>query len=151
MTRDNARAHERPQIRSTTILAVRRNNHVAVAGDGQVTFDKKVMKAHANDTLRTKQLMLATDGSFLPVGFESDVKNPVNFNLGLTWQGSNGVFAGLGWTYRFTVDKRDEYLGQYTNGAGDRRNITRPPSAPPIIAPRNNESIFPQPNHWPTW
>ena len=78
---------------------------------------------YAHDSLRTKQLMLATDGSFLPAGFESDVKNPVNFNLGLTWQGSNGVFAGLGWTYRFTVDKRNEYLGQYTNGAGDRMDI----------------------------
>lgn len=78
---------------------------------------------YSDDRLRTKQLMLATDGSFLPVGFESDVKNPVNFNLGLTWQGRNGVFAGLGWTYRFTVDKRDKYLSQYTNGAGDRMDI----------------------------
>jgi outer membrane protein OmpA-like peptidoglycan-associated protein len=78
---------------------------------------------YSDDRLRTKQLMLATDGSFLPVGFESDVKNPVNFNLGLTWQGRNGIFAGLGWTYRFTVDKRDEYLSQYTNGAGDRMDI----------------------------
>jgi outer membrane protein OmpA-like peptidoglycan-associated protein len=78
---------------------------------------------YSDDRLATKQLMLATDGSFLPVGFESDVKNPVNFNLGLTWQGRNGIFAGLGWTYRFTVDKRDEYLSQYTNGAGDRMDI----------------------------
>ena len=78
---------------------------------------------YSDDRLRTKQLMLATDGSFLPVGFESDVKNPVNFNLGLTWQGRSGIFAGLGWTYRFTVDKRDEYLSQYTNGAGDRMDI----------------------------
>ena len=52
MTRDNSRAHERPQIRSTTILAVRRNNHVAVAGDGQVTFDKTVMKAGARKVRR---------------------------------------------------------------------------------------------------
>jgi outer membrane protein OmpA-like peptidoglycan-associated protein len=78
---------------------------------------------YSNDTLRTKTLMLATDGSFLPVGFESDVKNPLNFNVGLTWQGQNGIFAGLGWTYRFTVDKREEYLGNYTNGAGDRMDI----------------------------
>ncbi len=78
---------------------------------------------YADSKLRTKVLMLATDGSFLPVGFESDVKNPFNLNLGLTWQGRNGVFAGLGWTYRFTVDKRDEFLSQYTNGAGDRMDI----------------------------
>ena len=103
---------------------------------------------YSNDRLRTKQIMLATDGSFLPVGFESDVKNPVNFNLGLTWQGKSGLFAGLGYTYRFTVDKRSEYIGRYTNGAGDRMDIVgrigyhpgvrmyvAPPPPPPPPAP----------------
>lgn len=41
-----------PRIRSTTILAVRRNNQVAVAGDGQVTFDKTVMKGGARKVRR---------------------------------------------------------------------------------------------------
>lgn len=31
-------------IRSTTILAVRRDGKLAIAGDGQVTFDKTIMK-----------------------------------------------------------------------------------------------------------
>ena len=52
MTRNDARAQNEPLIRSTTILAVRRNNHVAVAGDGQVTFDKTVMKAGARKVRR---------------------------------------------------------------------------------------------------
>lgn len=43
---------EEPRIRSTTILSVRRNGHVAVAGDGQVTFDKIVMKASARKVRR---------------------------------------------------------------------------------------------------
>jgi ATP-dependent HslUV protease subunit HslV len=43
---------EEPKIRSTTILAVRRNGHVAVAGDGQVTFDKIVMKSGARKVRR---------------------------------------------------------------------------------------------------
>jgi ATP-dependent HslUV protease subunit HslV len=34
------------------VLAVRRNNHVAVAGDGQVTFDKTVMKSRARKVRR---------------------------------------------------------------------------------------------------
>jgi outer membrane protein OmpA-like peptidoglycan-associated protein len=105
---------------------------------------------YSNDSLVTKQLMLATDGSFLPVGFESEVNGPVDLNLGLTWQGRNGFFAGLGWTYRFTVDKRDEFLSQYTNGAGDRMDIVGrigfhpgvrvyvapapPPPPPPVTA-----------------
>ena len=41
-----------PRIRSTTILAVRRDNQVAVAGDGQVTFDKTVMKGGARKVRR---------------------------------------------------------------------------------------------------
>ena len=104
---------------------------------------------YANDSLSTKQLLQASDGSFLPIGFTEDVKNPVNFNLGLTWQHRNGFFAGLGWTYRFTVDKRDEFLSQYTNGAGDRMDlvgrigyhpgvriyVAPPPPAPPPPPP----------------
>src|SRR5256714_10526314 len=42
----------RPRVRSTTILAVRRNGHVAVAGDGQVTFDRSVMKSGARKVRR---------------------------------------------------------------------------------------------------
>ncbi len=45
--------HEtRPRVRSTTILSVRRDDHVAVAGDGQVTFDKTVMKSGARKVRR---------------------------------------------------------------------------------------------------
>jgi len=102
---------------------------------------------YSNDSLSTKQQLLASDGSFLPNGFTETVNSPVDFNLGLTWQGSNGFFAGLGWTYRFTVDKRDEFLSPYTNGAGDRMDIVGrigyhpgvriyvPPPPPPPPAP----------------
>lgn len=34
-------------IRSTTILCVRQNQHVAMAGDGQVSFHNTIMKHHA--------------------------------------------------------------------------------------------------------
>jgi outer membrane protein OmpA-like peptidoglycan-associated protein len=44
-------------------------------------------------------------------------------NLGLTWQHRKGFFAGAGWTWRPTVDKRSDFLGQYTNGAGDRMDV----------------------------
>src|ERR1700754_763958 len=42
----------RPVVRSTTILAVRRDGHVAVAGDGQVTLVKTVMKSGARKVRR---------------------------------------------------------------------------------------------------
>lgn len=52
MRENDFRHHTRPRIRSTTILAVRRGSKVAVAGDGQVTFDKTVMKSGARKVRR---------------------------------------------------------------------------------------------------
>ena len=40
------------RIRSTTILAIRRDGKLAVAGDGQVTFDKTIMKHGARKVRR---------------------------------------------------------------------------------------------------
>ncbi len=40
------------EIRSTTIIAVRRDGKLAMAGDGQVTFDKTVMKHGARKVRR---------------------------------------------------------------------------------------------------
>jgi ATP-dependent HslUV protease subunit HslV len=52
MRENDFRHQTRPRIRSTTILAVRRGSKVAVAGDGQVTFDKTVMKSGARKVRR---------------------------------------------------------------------------------------------------
>jgi ATP-dependent HslUV protease subunit HslV len=41
-----------PKIRSTTVLLVRRNDRVALAGDGQVTVGETVMKASAKKVRR---------------------------------------------------------------------------------------------------
>ena len=35
------------KIRSTTVIAVKRNGHIAMAGDGQVTMGETVMKGNA--------------------------------------------------------------------------------------------------------
>jgi len=40
------------RIRSTTIVAVRRDGKLAIAGDGQVTFDKTIMKHGARKVRR---------------------------------------------------------------------------------------------------
>jgi len=50
---------DRNKIRSTTILAVRRNGRVAMAGDGQVTMGETVMK---NNAKKVRRLM---DGKVL--------------------------------------------------------------------------------------
>ena len=41
-----------PRVRSTTVLLVRRNGRVALAGDGQVTMGETVMKAGARKVRR---------------------------------------------------------------------------------------------------
>ena len=40
------------RIRSTTVLLVRKDTHVALAGDGQVTLGETVMKASAKKVRR---------------------------------------------------------------------------------------------------
>ena len=45
----------RPKIRSTTILGVLKDGRVAVAGDGQVTLDKTVIKSSARKVRRMYQ------------------------------------------------------------------------------------------------
>src|ERR1700704_212432 len=44
--------HDPDRIYGTTILAVRRNGHVAVGGDGQVTLGQSVMKSNARKVRR---------------------------------------------------------------------------------------------------
>ena len=43
---------ETPIVRSTTVLLVRKENHVALAGDGQVTLGETIMKANARKVRR---------------------------------------------------------------------------------------------------
>ena len=43
---------ESPIVRSTTVLLVRKENHVALAGDGQVTLGETIMKANARKVRR---------------------------------------------------------------------------------------------------
>ena len=49
-----ARTHE-PEIRSTTILAVRHRGRVVMAGDGQVTVGQTIMKSNARKVRRLYQ------------------------------------------------------------------------------------------------
>ena len=44
-----------PRIRATTIVAVKRGQQVAIAGDGQVTVDKTILKHHARKVRRLYQ------------------------------------------------------------------------------------------------
>src|SRR5207342_3379818 len=69
-------------------------------------------EAYSKSALAVKTQLTAgdTDTSFLNPGFISDVKSPVQIDLGLTWQAPTGFFVGAGWTYRPTVDSRDTFI-----------------------------------------
>ena len=46
------------KVRSTTVIAVRRNGKVAMAGDGQVTMGQTVMKGNAR---KVRKMCLQSD------------------------------------------------------------------------------------------
>ncbi len=46
--------NKQPLIRSTTVLLVQRNGHLAMAGDGQVTLGETVIKGNARKVRRLK-------------------------------------------------------------------------------------------------
>src|SRR2546430_16836638 len=47
-------------IRSTTILCVRKDGHVAMAGDGQVSMNNTVVKHHARKVRKVYQVQILT-------------------------------------------------------------------------------------------
>src|SRR5262245_28137510 len=49
---DKSLSGKRSQIRSTTVLAVRRNGRIVIAGDGQITMGETVMKTGARKVRR---------------------------------------------------------------------------------------------------
>ncbi len=79
---------EKPKIRSTTVIAVKRNGKVAMAGDGQVTLGNTVCKGNArkvrkiyNDKILTGFAGSVADAFTLLEKFEERVKE---FNGDLT-------------------------------------------------------------------
>lgn len=55
MASQKAAASNRPRIRSTTVICVRRNSHVVMAADGQVTLGDHVLKHSARKIRRLYQ------------------------------------------------------------------------------------------------
>src|SRR5436853_5437354 len=70
-----------PRIRCTTVLLVRKDEHVALAGDGQVTLGETIMKASAkkvrrlyNDTILAGFAGATADAFSLLTRFESKLE-----------------------------------------------------------------------------
>ena len=73
------------EFRGTTILAVKKDGKVAMAGDGQVTLDKTVMKGHA------RKVRKIYDGKIL-VGFAGATADA--FTLFEKFEGKLKEFGG---------------------------------------------------------
>jgi outer membrane protein OmpA-like peptidoglycan-associated protein len=108
-------------------------------------------EAYTDDSLEFSAPLVATDGSVPPS--LTNLESPFNASVGLTWQGSNGVFAGAGLNWRIKMDGRSEF-GPYEDETGDSLGFQfrvgyhpgvriyvpppppPPPPAPPVIANR---------------
>ena len=80
-----SRKEKEMEFRGTTILAVKKDGRVAMAGDGQVTLDKTVMKGHA------RKVRKIYDGKIL-VGFAGATADA--FTLFEKFEGKLKEFGG---------------------------------------------------------
>ena len=89
--------HDNNSIQATTVVAIRKGEHVAMAADGQVTFGNMVMKDNARKVRRLAGGKVlcgfagsAADAFTLMDRFEGDVIDPDD---GVTAIGSGGPYA----------------------------------------------------------
>src|SRR5882762_4668678 len=88
-----------PILRSTTVLLVRKDDHVALAGDGQVTLGETIMKANArkvrrlyNDSILAGFAGATADAFSLLTRFESKLEQyhgnfePAAIELSKEWR-----------------------------------------------------------------
>jgi outer membrane protein OmpA-like peptidoglycan-associated protein len=88
-------------------MPARRNLRLTAELHGEAYFD---------DTVRVTGVLPAVVGPVPPI--DSRQRGPINASLGLTWQGSNGVFAGAGVNYNLRLEGRDGTTG-FENETGD--------------------------------
>jgi outer membrane protein OmpA-like peptidoglycan-associated protein len=105
--------------------------------------------------------LLAVDGTAPPL--VTDLSSPVNATFGLTWQGSNGVFAGAGINWNLNMKARDKYFSGFDDRTGDAAGwqfrigyhpgvrvyvapAPPPPPPPPPAAPTHNLTVRAQCN-----
>ena len=72
---------------------------------------------YLSDAVTLTTPIMAADGSLSPL--TTQLTSPVNATLGLTWQGSNGVFAGAGINWNLRMDSRDTFFSGFDDRTGD--------------------------------
>jgi outer membrane protein OmpA-like peptidoglycan-associated protein len=104
---------------------------------------------YLDDTVTLTSPLIGDDGSISPL--LSSINSPVDASIGLTWQGSNGVFVGGGLNWRLNLDGRSDF-GNFGDESGDALGFEfrigyhpgvriyvppPPPPPPPPPAPAN--------------
>jgi outer membrane protein OmpA-like peptidoglycan-associated protein len=110
-----------------------------------------------SDAVTLTTPVIASDGTSSPL--VTDLTSPVQASLGLTWQGTNGVFAGAGIGWNLHMDSRDSFFSGIENRTGDAagwqfrlgyhpgvRIYVPPPPPPPPPPPVHNLSVTAQCN-----
>ena len=135
------------RVRSTTILCVRRNGKVVLAGDGQVTLGQEVLKASAkklrrlyNDKILAGFAGSTADAFALFARFESKLEQ-YNGNLpraavelAKDWR-TDRVLRHLE-ALLLVADTEQHLHGQRQWRRDRARRATSPPSAPAARSPR---------------
>jgi outer membrane protein OmpA-like peptidoglycan-associated protein len=104
-------------------------------------------ESYFDDTVVYSGTTLVGDDLSVPPAISRN-DSPVNASIGLTWLGSNGMFAGAGLNWRLGLDGRDDFSGfesetgdalgfQFRLGyhPGVRVYVPPPPPPPPPPAP----------------
>ncbi|CAN5697110.1 hypothetical protein BH24ACI4_BH24ACI4_21960 [soil metagenome] len=69
------------------------------------------------DTLQLTSPITAMDGSLSPLS--SNIDSLIHANVGLTWQGNNGMFAGVGVGWHVGMEPRSDFGPPYGDVTGD--------------------------------
>jgi outer membrane protein OmpA-like peptidoglycan-associated protein len=72
---------------------------------------------YLDDSVTLTSPLIGDDGSISPLS--SGIESPVNATIGLTWTGSNGMFAGAGVNWRLALDGRSDFGSIFEDETGD--------------------------------
>jgi outer membrane protein OmpA-like peptidoglycan-associated protein len=121
-------------------LPTRRNLRLTAELHGEIYTD---------DSVRLSSPLTGEDGSLSPLS--SEIESPATASVGLTWQGNNGAFVGVGLNWRIKLDGRSTF-GNFEDETGDSLGFQLrvgyhpgvrvyvpppPPQPPPPVKPEN--------------
>ena len=99
-------------------------------------------EAYSNKTITAPPGLVGTDGSFVPLS--TTLKNPVIWDIGLTWQASNGFYVGTAWSWNLTMETRDKAVpfAVHARRPTRARRRTTPDGSSALASIRASEALW---------